>query len=347
MKSIKLLIHPFAVVVFFVLLAPTLSAQHTFSIVAIDPVTGEVGSAGATCLNNANCGGCGGAVIISQLTPGKGAINAQASVCIPNSNALAGNGFINNGETASQVLANLLANDQCGAGDTSNRQYGIITIDTNNMLDVAGFTGSGALSFADHRVGADYAIQGNILLGPEVLDSMESRWLNSAGQPLCDRLMASLQGANIPGADSRCLSQGVSSLSAYIRVAKPTDGTFIWMNLALGQVPVGVEPIDSLNNVFDDFKAANNILDPQLESLDIYPNPTLDLFRVKVPGTNLYGGTIKVYDQRGRTVYQMDYEAGEDHIVIDPGEWAGKGLYHVALDSPGRTGRRTGKILIR
>ena len=44
-----------------------LSAQHTFSIVAVDPVTGEVGSAGATCLNNSSCGGCGGAVIISQL----------------------------------------------------------------------------------------------------------------------------------------------------------------------------------------------------------------------------------------------------------------------------------------
>ena len=68
----------------------------------------------------------------------------------------------------------------------------------------------------------NYSIQGNILLGAEILDSMEARFLAATG-PLSDRLMACLQGANVPGADSRCLANGTSSLSAFVRVAKPGD----------------------------------------------------------------------------------------------------------------------------
>ncbi|MEM1218596.1 MAG: secretion protein, partial [Bacteroidota bacterium] len=57
---------------FFFSLGSFLLAQHTFSIVAVDVATGEVGSAGATCLTSDDCGGCGGAVIISDLVPGRG-----------------------------------------------------------------------------------------------------------------------------------------------------------------------------------------------------------------------------------------------------------------------------------
>lgn len=348
MKSIRLspLTSKFSLVLLYLFIGLTLPAQHTFSIVAVDPLTGEVGSAGATCLNNANCGGCGGAVIISQLTPGKGAINAQASVCIPNTNALSGNNSIASGQSATQVLNGLLTNDQCSAGDTSNRQYGIVTLDSSNVPDVASFTGSGALSFASERTGPTYSIQGNILIGPQVLDSMEARYLATAGQPLCDRLMASLQGANIPGADSRCLSQGVSSLSSYIKVAKPGDGVFIWLNISLGQVPAGIEPIDSLNSIFDDWKALNGLLDPRPSRLDVYPNPTRDQFKVEIPETNLSGAVIKVYDQQGKSVFRMEVPAGEQEAILNAKEWTGSGMYLIALESNDGTSRMAGKILI-
>ncbi len=45
-------------------------AQHTFSIVAVDPFTGEVGSAGASCIANS--------YIISDIHPGYGVIHTQA-----------------------------------------------------------------------------------------------------------------------------------------------------------------------------------------------------------------------------------------------------------------------------
>ena len=51
---------------------------------------------------------------------------------------------------------------------------------------------------------------------------MENQFLSTDGS-LSDKLMASLQGANIAGADTRCLDDGTSSLSAFIRVANPHD----------------------------------------------------------------------------------------------------------------------------
>lgn len=60
------------------LLSFSLSAQHTFSIVAIDTITGEVGSAGASCLDDITFPGSGGAIIMSDLLPGRGAIHTQS-----------------------------------------------------------------------------------------------------------------------------------------------------------------------------------------------------------------------------------------------------------------------------
>ncbi|SVC36246.1 uncharacterized protein METZ01_LOCUS289100, partial [marine metagenome] len=45
-------------------------SQDTFSIVAVDPVTQEVGSAGASCIN--------GSIIISDVHPGIGAVHTQS-----------------------------------------------------------------------------------------------------------------------------------------------------------------------------------------------------------------------------------------------------------------------------
>jgi uncharacterized Ntn-hydrolase superfamily protein len=47
-----------------------LVSQDTFSIVAVDTITGEVGSAGASCIP--------GSMIISDVHPGLGAIHTQS-----------------------------------------------------------------------------------------------------------------------------------------------------------------------------------------------------------------------------------------------------------------------------
>ncbi|MDX1463443.1 MAG: hypothetical protein R3359_10330, partial [Marinirhabdus sp.] len=56
-------------------------AQDTFSIIAVDPDTGEIGSAGASCVQG--IGNQGIIDIITKIIPGRGGVNSQAYVCIP------------------------------------------------------------------------------------------------------------------------------------------------------------------------------------------------------------------------------------------------------------------------
>lgn len=226
-----------------IVFADIVYSQHTFSIVAVDTVSGELGGAGATCLDTFDCN-CPGAVIINGIVPGKGVAHAQAQVCVPNVNLQNALRWIDSGLTAVQVLDSLFARDACPFGDTANRQYGIITVNGGRVW-LAGFTGSGTLPYAAHRIGNDYVVLGNILLGPEVLDSIEAGF-RRGGSSLAERLMAALLAASrIVGADRRCLADSVSSLSAFLRVARPTDTT-PYINLVVSWIPPGIDPIDSL-----------------------------------------------------------------------------------------------------
>lgn len=221
------------------------SAQHTFSIVAIDTVTGEIGSAGATCLDGSFGGG---AVIISDILPGRGAIHTQAFWNPSNQqNARA---RMEAGDDANQIISWLIGND--AQADPTIRQYGVVAIDQNGIVTADGYTGVSTNDYKNHVVGPTYAIQGNILLGQQILDSMESRFLNTQGS-LAERLMASMQGANVPGADTRCLPSGVSSFTSFLRVSRPSDfGGVYYRDHQINSTPAnGVDPIDALQALFD------------------------------------------------------------------------------------------------
>jgi uncharacterized Ntn-hydrolase superfamily protein len=231
------------------LLTP-LAAQETFSIVAVDTITGEVGSAGASCLDDQDV--AGGATIISDVLPGRGAVHTQARYRAGNQRRARER--VQEGLSADSVIQWLKANDAFFSPEV--RQYGIALLkkDGTYKAQTAAFTGDDTDSFKGHYTGRTYAIQGNILKGPEVLDSMRSAFLRTGGS-LGERLMAALQGANMPGADRRCLEEGVSSQSAFLRVAKPGDPREqLTLDLAVTQTPTGVEPIDSLQVLFDDME---------------------------------------------------------------------------------------------
>jgi uncharacterized Ntn-hydrolase superfamily protein len=66
----------------------------------------------------------------------------------------------------------------------------------------ATFTGSGCHAWAGGRTGPGYAVQGNILTGPEVVAEMERAWLASDGR-LADRLLAALAAGDEAGGDRR------------------------------------------------------------------------------------------------------------------------------------------------
>ncbi len=226
----------------------TLLAQHTFSIVAVDPSTGEVGGAGATCLSLDREGYQ--ALIISHVQPGVGAVHTQSYWNALNQY----NGAIKLEErlSAQDLILWLTEND--AEQNPSIRQYGAAVLSPQGDPSAAGYTGSNCLNAKKHVSGLNYSIQGNILLGGYVVDSMEARFLRSTGS-LADRLMEAMRGALIPGADSRCLREGLSSRSSFIRVARPQDTlTGPSLDISVGSVRPGLDPIDSLLTRYQEWK---------------------------------------------------------------------------------------------
>lgn len=247
----------------------------TFSIVAVDPGTGEVGAAGASCVDLVELrayydeadetppGGVTSAAGISLLVPGKGAIVAQSLFDAVNKHN--GGLRISEGLGAQAVIEWLVANDSSRdffentdpehAGELLDemvawRQYGVVTMDRDKPPESAAFTGEECLDYKGELLGPDYAIQGNALQDESVLKRMERGFLDTGGG-LAEKLMAALQGANFPGADRRCLEYGVSSLFAFIRVARreDTDGRF-YVDLGVITSPGDGEPIDLLQTEF-------------------------------------------------------------------------------------------------
>jgi uncharacterized Ntn-hydrolase superfamily protein len=66
----------------------------------------------------------------------------------------------------------------------------------------AAFTGAECLDWAGHRVGAGFAVQGNILAGPAVVDEMARAFEATVGS-LAERLVAALEAGQAAGGDRR------------------------------------------------------------------------------------------------------------------------------------------------
>jgi uncharacterized Ntn-hydrolase superfamily protein len=253
-----------------------LAGQHTFSIVAIDTATLEIGSAGATCLDTRREGL--GAVVISDILPGRGAIHAQALLNFSNqSNARR---RMQAGDSPEEIINWLINNDVQRSPQL--RQYGIVSIEAEGEIKAAAFTGRQCLDVKDHILGPNYAIQGNILIGKEVLDSMEHAFLRQEGD-LADKLMAAMNAAAFEGADSRCLSEGVSSRSAFLRLARPGDAANqLSIDLVVNETPYGVDPIDELFVAYQQFRFTdtNGVSGPPIQ---VFPNPFSSSLQLNMP----------------------------------------------------------------
>jgi uncharacterized Ntn-hydrolase superfamily protein len=118
---------------------------------------------------------------------------------------------LRNGRSAQLTLDTLVGNDE----ERDSRQAGIV--------DAAGaaatFTGGECHAWAGGTIGAGYAIQGNILVGPEVVRAMEQAWSASdPDEPLARRLLAALTAGDDAGGDRR------GRQSAALLVVSPDGG---------------------------------------------------------------------------------------------------------------------------
>lgn len=301
-------------------------SQDTFSIVAMDPITGEVGSAGASCVD-LDANNLPTDDFLGELFPGLGAINSQAYY-IPANQANA-RARMNEGYTPSEIIEWLINNDV--QNQPQFRQYGIVGKVGEN-IETAAYTGVATDDYKNDITGPNYSIQGNILLGEEVLNGMEAGFLNTEGDLAC-KLMGALQGANIVGADFRCTNNGTSSLFAFVKVAQPSD-TFGDPSFLLS-VRTGsndqIEPITELQILFDESSDCESLSLSEFDNdfpFSVYPNPSNDFVSLKaLNDSETYNLTI--ISITGAVVYTSDFIS---NTVIDL-SGISKGIYFINISN--------------
>jgi uncharacterized Ntn-hydrolase superfamily protein len=103
--------------------------------------------------------------------------------------------MLRSGRSAQDTLDALVAADDGRA----QRQAGVV----DGHGGAATYTGDACHPWAGGRTGDGYAIQGNILVGPEVVEAMEAAWREASGAPLPERLLATLAAGDDAGGDRR------------------------------------------------------------------------------------------------------------------------------------------------
>jgi uncharacterized Ntn-hydrolase superfamily protein len=158
----------------------------TFSIVAADPATGEVGVAVASRFFAVG-------TVVPFAKAGVGAVATQASANTAYGPAVLE--LLARGVTAGEAVEVVTRGDE----GRDRRQLGVVSAGG----DAATFSGPGCSAWAGGRAGPGYAVQGNILAGEAVVAAMERAFLGSAGRPLAERLYAALAAGDAAGGDSR------------------------------------------------------------------------------------------------------------------------------------------------
>jgi uncharacterized Ntn-hydrolase superfamily protein len=299
-------------------------SQDTFSIVAMDPITGEVGSAGASCVD-LDANNLPTDDFLGELFPGLGAINSQAYY-IPANQANA-RARMNEGYTPSEIIEWLINNDV--QNQPQFRQYGIVGKVGEN-IETAAYTGVATDDYKNDITGPNYSIQGNILLGEEVLNGMEAGFLNTEGDLAC-KLMGALQGANIVGADFRCTNNGTSSLFAFVKVAQPSD-TFgnpsFLLSVRTGSTDQ-IEPITELQILFDENRDCESLSLIDFDNdfpFSVYPNPSNDFVSLRaLNDSETYNLTI--ISITGAVVYTSDFISNTSIDVSG----ISKGIYFINI----------------
>ncbi|MCY0868394.1 MAG: DUF1028 domain-containing protein [Desulfurococcus sp.] len=199
----------------------------TYSIVAYDPSTGDLGVAVASKFIAVG-------VVVPWAKARTGAIATQAYANV--SYGPRGLELLARGYSARHVLEMLVSDDPL----REMRQVGIV----DSRGEAAAFTGSKCYEFAGHIIGDGYSVQGNILAGPQVLEEMARAFENTSGE-LVDKLIAALEAGEKAGGDRR------GKQSAAILVVRENGGyggyTDRYVDIRVDDHP---EPVQELKRIF-------------------------------------------------------------------------------------------------
>jgi uncharacterized Ntn-hydrolase superfamily protein len=158
----------------------------TFSIIAHDVATGQVGIAVAskTLATGAR---------VPHIRTGVGAIASQARV--NHYYGPRGLALLAAGASAADTVRLLIAADE----DQDIRQVHVM--DRHGRF--AAHTGAECLEWCGHLVKESYSVAGNILAGPAVLEAMAAAYDAATGLPLAQKLVAAMKAGEQAGGDKR------------------------------------------------------------------------------------------------------------------------------------------------
>jgi uncharacterized Ntn-hydrolase superfamily protein len=172
----------------------------TYSIIARDPATGELGMA---VQSKAFAAG-------NRVAGAKGGVGVIAHQAVSNPMySYVGLPLLEAGLSPQEALDQMVRGDDGRA----RRQVAILDIEGRS----ASWTGPGCTDWKGHHCGTNYCAQGNTLAGPEVLDAMVKSFESSSG-PLAERLLAALNAAQAAGGDWRGMQ------AAALWIVKPRSG---------------------------------------------------------------------------------------------------------------------------
>jgi uncharacterized Ntn-hydrolase superfamily protein len=159
--------------------------RGTYSIVARDPATGELGVA-----VQSHWFGVG--AVVAWARPGVGAVATQSVAEVAHGpNTLV---QLEQGLSAEAAVAAVLAEDELARF----RQLG--AVDASGAVAV--HTGSGCIPYASDVIGEGFACQANMMAGDTVPDAMAAAYRAHSGD-LAERLLAALDAAEAAGGDVR------------------------------------------------------------------------------------------------------------------------------------------------
>lgn len=178
---------------------------HTFSIVARDASTGEMGVAVQSHWFSVGS-------VVTWAEAGVGAIATQSF--IDPAYGPRGLGLMRSGVSALDALKRLVAADQQRDG----RQVA--------MIDAAGrasaYTGKSAIAAAGHRVGREFSVQANMMANDKVWPAMATAFERTKGD-LAERMLAALEAGQAAGGDLR----GKQSAALVVVKAKGTGRPWV------------------------------------------------------------------------------------------------------------------------
>ncbi len=212
---------------------------HTFSIVAMDEKTGDIGVAVQSHWFSVGS-------IVSWAEAGVGAVATQSMVNA--SFGPRGLKLLKQGKSPKEALKILLASDE----GRELRQVALI--DARGR--VATYTGKDCIAEAGHIQGKGYSVQANMMLNNTVWPAMSKAFEKSENLPLAERMVAALQAAQKAGGDIRGQQSAALLIVKGKSTGKPWEDRKI--DLRVEDHPQAVDEIARVLKVYRAYEHMNN-----------------------------------------------------------------------------------------